>query len=288
MLSTGIWVSILVNTLTMASMYIMAALGFAFIFNMLGTINLAHGSIYMISAYVVYAFFAYVGLPTWLSMLITAIIMAAFGFLLERFAIRPFQDDFDRIIMVGVALMTIMSTTATLISGTKQLAIPSLATGQIQAGVLVVSKEKILMFIIGVIILAIVLVIVNKTKLGKQMKAVSQDRIGAALQGIPIYRVAGIVCAIGCAIAAIAGGLMGAYQGLSTGMGDNINLRILMLVLLAGAGSMNGIIITGLIMAFLDSFFPVFVQGTMSSALALLVVIVLLLIRPKGFFGHEV
>lgn len=288
MLTGQVWVSIFVNTLTMASMYIMAALGFAFIFNMLGTINLAHGSIYMISAYLLYALFAYVGLPTWLSLLIAAVVMAGFGLLLEKFAIRPFQDDFDRIIMVGVALMTIMSTTATLISGTKQLAIPSFATGQFQSGIFVVSKEKVVMFVIGIVILAIVLFIVNKTKLGKQMKAVSQDQIGAALQGIPIYKVAGIVCAIGCAIAAIAGGLMGAYQGLSTGMGDTINLRILMLVLLAGAGSMNGIIITGLIMAFLDSFFPVIVQGTMASALALLVVIILLLIKPKGFFGHEV
>lgn len=288
MLTGEVWVSIMVNTLTMASMYIMASLGFAFIFNMLGTINLAHGSIYMISAYILYALFAYLGLPTWLSLLIATAAMAAFGLLLERFAIRPFQDDFDRIIMVGVALMTIMSTTATLISGTKQLAIPSFATGQFKRGIFVVSYEKIVMFIIGIVILAIVLFIVNKTKLGKQMKAVSQDRIGAALQGIPIYRVAGIVCAIGCGIAAIAGGLMGAYQGLSTGMGDTINLRILMLVLLSGAGSMNGIIITGLIMGFLDSFFPVIVQGTMASALALLVVIILLLIRPKGFFGHEV
>jgi branched-chain amino acid transport system permease protein len=66
-------------------MYILAALGFAFIFNMLGTINLAHGSIYMIGAYLCYSFCAYVGLPTWVSMLISAVIIAAFGLLLERF-----------------------------------------------------------------------------------------------------------------------------------------------------------------------------------------------------------
>lgn len=119
------------------------------------------------------------------------------------------------------------------------------------------------------------------------MKAVAQDRLGAALQGIPVTRVAAIVCVIGCGIAALAGGLMGAYQGLSVTMGDTINLRILMIVMLSGAGSMNGVIVTGVLMAFLDSLFPVLFQGTMASALALLVVIILLIIKPRGFFGHE-
>lgn len=80
---------------------------------------------------------------------------------------------------------------------------------------------------------------------------------------------------------------MGAYQGLSSTMGDTMNLRILMLVMLAGAGSMNGIIVTGLIMGFLDSLFPVLIQGNAASGAVIAIVVVLLLIRPKGFFGHE-
>ena len=276
-----------VNTLILASMYLMAALGFAFIFNMLGAINLAHGNLYMIGAYVSYAFCAYVGLPNWLAILVAAILTAGFGILLERFAIRPFQDDFSRIVMVGVALMFIFSTTATLISGTKSLSIPLFAEGTLRMGIVAISYQKIIMFVASAIILVVVLLIANKTKLGRQMKAVSQDRLGAALQGIPIYRVSAIVCAIGCAIATIAGGMMGSYQGLTVGMGDSITLRILMLVMLAGAGSMNGIILTGIIMAFLDSLLPVIFNGTLATTVTILVVIVLLLIRPKGFFGHD-
>lgn len=287
MLSGEVIVGIGVNTLILASMYLMAALGFAFIFNMLGAINLAHGNLYMIGAYVSYAFCAYVGLPNWLAILVAAICSAGFGLILERFAIRPFNDDFSRIVMVGVALMFIFSTTATLISGTKSLSIPLFAEGTLRAGIIAVSYQKLIMFIVSVIILTIVLLIANKTKLGRQMKAVSQDKLGAALQGIPIYRVAGIVCAIGCGIATIAGGMMGSYQGLTVGMGDSITLRILMIVMLAGAGSMNGIILTGIIMAFLDSLLPVIFNGTLATTVTILVVIVLLLIRPRGFFGHD-
>ena len=123
--------------------------------------------------------------------------------------------------------------------------------------------------------------------LGRQMEAVAQDRLGAALQGININRVSATVCAIGCALAAIAGCLMGAYQGLSANMGDTMNLRILMLVMLAGAGSMNGIIITGMVMGLLDTLCPLWFAGNAGSAIPTAIVVILLLIKPKGFFGHE-
>ena len=126
-----------------------------------------------------------------------------------------------------------------------------------------------------------------ETALGRQMEAVAQDRLGAALQGININRVSATVCAIGCALAAIAGCFMGAYQGLSANMGDTMNLRILMLVMLAGAGSMNGIIITGTVMGFLDCVCPMLFQGNAGSAVPIAIVVILLLIKPKGFFGHE-
>ncbi len=119
------------------------------------------------------------------------------------------------------------------------------------------------------------------------MEAVAQDRLGAALQGIDINKVSAIICAIGCALAAIAGCFMGAYQGLSASMGDTMNLRILMLVMLAGAGSMNGIIITGAVMGFLDCVCPLIFSGNAGSAVPIAIIVVLLLIKPKGFFGHE-
>ena len=92
---------------------------------------------------------------------------------------------------------------------------------------------------------------------------------------------------IGCALAAVAGCFMGAYQGLSANMGDTMNLRILMLVMLAGAGSMNGIIITGMVMGLLDTLCPLWFAGNAGSAIPTAIVVILLLIKPKGFFGHE-
>jgi len=279
--------NILVNTAVLASMYILASLGFAFIFNMLGTMNLAHGTLYMIAAYLCYFLCARLGLSNWLAMLLSALALTALGVGLERFCFRPFYDKFNRIIMISVALMTIMQTSSVLISGSKNQRIPSYAEGTADFGFMIISREKIVTFAIGMILLAATLFIVNRTRIGMQMEAVAQDRVGAALQGIPINRVSALVFGYGCALAAVSGCLMGAYQQMTPFMGDGMQTRILMLVMLAGAGSMNGILITGTIMAFLDSFFPVVLQSYAASAAAVSLIIILLLIKPKGFFGHE-
>lgn len=280
--------NLLVNTLVLSSMYILAALGFAFIFNMMGTINIAHGGVYMMGGYLCFYFCKGLNISNWMAMVIAVIVMALFGILMERFCFRPFADDFNRVVMVGVALMAIFTTTATALGGTKVQQIPSFASGLAKIGNITVSNERILTFSIGVILLVAVLIVVNKTALGRQMEAIAQDKVGAALNGINTNLVSAVVCIIGCGLAAVAGSLMGAYRSLAPTMGDTIILRILMLVMLSGAGSMNGIIITGFIMGLLDSVLPFYFQGNGSDAVASIIIVVLLLIRPKGFFGHEV
>lgn len=279
--------NILINTLVLGIMYILASLGFAFIFNMLGTINLAHGALYMVGAYLCYYLCAAAGLNNWIAMVIAAIVLAAVGLLLERIMFRPFLSDFDRIVMISVGLITIGQTIANILTGNKAMVIPGYAQGLTKIAGTSVSNERLVTFGVGLLLLLAALYIVNYTALGRQMEAVSQDRLGAALQGININKVSAIVCAIGIGLAAVAGCFMGAYQGLSSNMGDTMNLRILMLVMLAGAGSMNGIIITGTIMGFLDTIFPLYFAGNAGSAIPIAIVVILLLIKPEGFFGHE-
>ncbi len=283
----GVVPNILVNTLVLASMYILASLGFAFIFNMLGSVNLAHGAFYMLAAYITYYLCAKAGLNNWVAMLLAAVVLAVIGVLMERFVFRPFQTEFDRVVMVSVALMTMLQQLAVQVSGSQTISIPAYGNGNINLGFMMLTNEKLITFVVGVILLIITLIIVYRTKLGMQMEAISQDRLGAALQGIQVNKVAALVCAFGFALAAVAGSMMGAYQQVSSNMGDNINVRILMLVMLAGAGSMNGILITGCLMALLDSVCPIIWDSYTASSIACSAVVVLLLIKPKGFFGHE-
>ena len=283
----GVIPNIMVNALVLASMYILASLGFAFIFNMLGSVNLAHGAFYMLAAYITYYLCAKAGLNNWVAMLLAAIVLAAIGIVMERFVFRPFQTEFDRVVMVSVALMTMLQQLAVQVSGSQTISIPACGNGGLDLGFMTLTNEKLITFLVGLILLIITLFIVYRTKLGMQMEAISQDRLGAALQGIQVNKVAMLVCGMGFALAAVAGAMMGAYQQVSSNMGDNINVRILMLVMLAGAGSMDGILITGFLMALLDSVCPIIWDSYTASAIACSAVVVLLLIRPKGFFGHE-
>ena len=122
------------NVLVLSAMYMLVALGFAFLFSMLGILNLAHGAIYMISGYVGFVLIRAWGIEHWLGLLLTTLIVAAFGVFLEKFCFRPFVGNFNRIVMIGVALTVILQTTVNIIAGTKLLAIPTFWGGLFEAG----------------------------------------------------------------------------------------------------------------------------------------------------------
>jgi branched-chain amino acid transport system permease protein len=281
-------VATIVNLLILSSMYILTALGFAFLFNMLRIFNFAHGAIYMIGGYIGYIFIIGLGFNHWLSLLLAIVIVAAFGVFLERFCFRPFVGDFNRTVMICVAIVVILQTTVTAIVGNRTMAIPPFAEGVLKGGLASISHERIVTFAIGAVLLGLIVWFVNRTKLGQQMQAIAQHRLGASLQGINIFRISALAFALGCGLAAMAGVLMGAYLRLSPYMGDLMLVRVLIIVMLAGVGSISGVLIAGLILGTLYAVLPVLIPGATSDAVIIAVVVILLLVRPQGFFGYEV
>jgi branched-chain amino acid transport system permease protein len=281
-------VATVVNFLILSSMYILAALGFAFLFNMLRILNFAHGAIYMIGGYIGYIFIIGLGFNNWIALVLATLIVAAFGVFLEKFCFRPFVGDFNRTVMICVVIIVILQTTVNIMVGNKTMAIPSFAEGVLNAGPVLISYERIVTFAIGAILLGAIIWFVNRAKLGQQMQAIAQHRMGASLQGIDINRISALAFALGCALAAIAGCMMGAYLRLSPYMGDLMLVKVLIIVMLAGAGSISGILIAGLILGALNAALPVLIPGAGSDAIIIAVIVVLLLIRPQGFFGYEV
>lgn len=282
-----LFIQTITNVLILASMYILVSLGFAFLFNMLGILNLAHGAIYMVGGYLGYLFIAGIGLNHWIALVLSVIIVAALGVFLERFCFRPFIGDLNRIIMISVAITVIFTTTVNIIIGTKVMAIPTFMEGVINAGPFSLNRDRLLTFFIGAIILILTTFFVNRTKWGRQMQAITQDMEAASLQGINVHRISAIACALGFALAAIAGCLMGAMYNLSPFMGQLTLVKVLMVVILAGVGSFGGIFIVGLILGVLYGALPVIIPGAASDAIAVIIFMVILLFRPQGFFGRE-
>lgn len=120
------------------------------------------------------------------------------------------------------------------------------------------------------------------------MLAVSQNREGAALQGIDINRISGIAIAMACAMAALAGALMASLLSMSPYMGDSMLTKAIEVVILSGIGSIGGTLIGGLVIGAIDGVLPVFTSGAIADGIGLAIIMIILLIRPKGLFGYEI
>jgi branched-chain amino acid transport system permease protein len=263
------------------------ALGFAFLFSIMGILNFAHGAIYMVGGYICYQFAVEYGLNQWISLLLAVLIVASFGLFLEKFCFRPLFGDLNRTIMVSIGIIVVLETTVNILVGTSTRSLPAFIPGILRAGVISLSAERLVTFIIGGVLLGIIVWFINTTKQGQQMQAVSQSLEGAVLQGIEVHHISAIACVMACALAAIAGCLMGAFLSLTPFMGDYMLVKALELVILGGIGSVTGIFFAGLIIGSLDATLPLFISGAASQAIALGIIIVILLFRPQGFFGRE-
>ena len=215
----------IVNGIVLASIYILVALGFALIFSVMQILNFAHGAIYMVGAYVCYYLASSFGLPTWIALLLSAVVLALFGVFLERFGFRFLEKDFNRTFMFSLAVIVFLQTGADITVGAYVKRVPSVIHGITTIAGITLSKERLVTCIIAVCLLLLVTFLIRKTALGRQMRAVAQDKDAAALQGINVHRIAAIAFGLSSALAAVAGGLMGSIISLNTYMGNAMLLQ---------------------------------------------------------------
>ena len=276
-----------VNVLMLSSIYILVALGFALLLTVLGILNFAHAAVYMVGGYICYELAVVVGFNQWASLLISMIVVGLLGLLLEIFFFRPFLKDMNRIVVTTLALIIILQATVNVTVGSYIRRIPSFVPGVLRFGGVSISGDRLATFVIGGMLLLATILFIRKTKTGLQMLAISQDSEGAALQGIKTHRIYSVTTAIGCALAAVAGSLMGAILSLSPFMGDIMLVKAIEIVILAGIGSIGGVLIGGLILGTVDAVLPLFISGSATDLTGLCIIIFILLLRPQGLFGRE-
>jgi branched-chain amino acid transport system permease protein len=277
----------IVNGFVLASIYILVAIGFALIFSVMQILNFAHGSMYMAGAYVCYYWGTVFGLPPWAAILMSAFVVAFFGIFLEKFFFRFLEKDFNRTLMFSLALIIILQTAAEVTVGGYVKRLPSILPGIASIAGITLSKERVISCVIAVCLLSAVTFLIRKTALGRQMRAVAQDREATSLQGINVHRISAVAFGLSCGLAAVAGGLMGSIVQLTTFMGDSMLVKAITLVIIAGMGSIGGLFVSGLIVGFVDAILPIFIGGAGSDVVAYGLAILILLIRPQGFFGQE-
>lgn len=275
------------NGLTMGFIYVLVALGLTLVFSIMRIVQFAHGEIYMLGAYTVYFVGVVLGLNIFIAFVVSAVALGVFGVILERLLFRRFRGQVEPSIIAAIGLILLIQTIATVSFGTQEKYIPDMIPGVLVIGGIKLSWDRALAVIIGIVLTLALFIFIRKTRLGQATLATSQDLDGAALQGINVNLISAVTLAIGCALAAVAGGLVGAIFQVDPYMGGFAMAEGIAVIILGGLGSIPGAVIGGLILGLIDGVVPLYADNTVASIVGFVIIVLILIIRPRGLMGHE-
>ncbi|MBW1774934.1 MAG: branched-chain amino acid ABC transporter permease [Deltaproteobacteria bacterium] len=281
----AIWQGMM-NGLALGWIYVLMALGLTLIFGIMHIMQFAHGEIYMIGAYVVYYLTASLGLPLLVATGVSMVVMAGVGLVLERCLFRPLKMDWPSAVVGATGLTLILQSGSVVMFGLYQRNIPVLAQGPFNLLGSVVPKDRIAAVVVAVILSLVLYLFLKLTRYGQAMVASAQSPEGAILQGIGPNRMSALAMAIGCALAAAGGTLAGSLFTLSPFMGLRPLIKGFTIIVLGGMGSLPGAFIAGMTLGLIDGVVPILFGPAWASIGPLLLVILVLIIKPQGFFGH--
>lgn len=276
----------LVNGVELGLLYALIAVGFSLIYGAGKVLFCAHGEIYMLGALGSFIMIERLGLPFFLTLFLIMIGTGAVGLLLERVMFRRFYGNDLVIFMLSLGLaMFIANVTLQLFGGaTKGVQTPF--PGSIDVMNASLPVDKLVVIAISVAIILALNWFLNNVKVGQAIRAVAQDPVAATLQGIDKNRSMQVVFFLGLAVAGGAGVLVAPLYYVDVFMGTPALLSTFIVVILGGIGSFTGAIVGGLFLGLLLSFAGILIGG-LTSLLSFVVVIIFLVVRPRGFLGRE-
>ncbi len=282
----------LINGLQLGFVYALIALGYTMVYGIVRLINFAHGDVFMIGAYIGFYAIGSFHLPFPLSLAFAMVGCAVLGMVIERVAYKPLRSApkiAALITAMGVSLFLEYFTSLNFVFGPNYLAFPiPFKVTVYQVGGLSISTIQIIVFATAIILLVILQYIVQKTKVGMAMRAVSYDKDTASLMGINVNLVISLTFGIGSAMAGAGGVLYGvAYPQINPFMGIMPGLKSFVAAVLGGIGSIPGALLGALIMGVVETMSSAFISSTMRDAIAFSILILVLLFKPTGLLGKK-
>ena len=283
--------TIIVNALFVSMTLMPMAVGFSLIFGILRIANLAHGELFMLGGYIVWALVALLGMDFWLALLVAPIPVMILGVFLERYIFRQFRTFLLPSLIVSVGLILILQT-GVLVSvdlmgqGLGSQRIPAPFSGSLNFMEVFIPYSRSFVILMGLASLLALLAFLRLTLLGKSIRACAQDPEAASVHGIDINRNCVIVMAIGSGLAALSGGINGVVFGVGPYMGFGFLLTALVAVVVGGMGSLLGTVLGVLIIGFTSVLTSHFIGADFSDVVVYSVLFALLVFRPNGLFGY--
>ncbi|HEX8044736.1 branched-chain amino acid ABC transporter permease [Rhizobium sp.] len=291
------FVQLLLNAITLGSVYGLIAIGYTMVYGIIGMINFAHGDIFMLGGFA--ALIAYlvlmtlfVGLPivvVLLVMMIVAILMTSlWNWTIEKVAYRPLRGSFRLAPLITAIGMSItISNFIQIAQGPRNKPIPQLVGDVYTFDGISVSLKQVILTVVTVVLLAIFWYIVNKTSLGRAQRATEQDRKMAALLGINVDRTISITFIMGAALAAVAGTLYLMYYGVAHFTdGFTPGIKAFTAAVLGGIGSLPGAVLGGLMIGFIESFWSAYFPLAYREVAVYSILAYVLIFKPTGILGR--
>lgn len=283
----------LVNGISLGSIYAVIALGYTMVYGIARMLNFAHGDVIMVGAYIVFVMMNSLNMPPLVAIVGAVVLCTILGVTIERVAYRPLRSAPSLAVLItAIGVSYLLQNLALLIWGsspksyTSVVSIPSL---RLFGGQLLITGETLVTLIVSTIIMITLTLFVNRTKMGRAMLAVSEDRGAAQLMGININATISLTFAIGSALAAIAGVLMcSAYPTLQPTTGAMPGIKAFVAAVFGGIGSIPGAMIGGILLGVIESLGKVYISSQLADAIVFGVLIVVLIIKPTGILGKKV
>ncbi len=283
----------LINGITLGSVYALISLGYTMVYGIIKLINFAHGDIFMVGAYIAYLSVTYLKLGLIPSLIVAMAFCSVLGMLIEKFAYKPLRNS-PRIsaLITAIGVSLLLENLMQIIMGADSRVFPRLVTEKnyyLFQGKIVVNNKQIYLLIITVFLMIILNFVVKKTKIGKAMRAVSQDMDAARLMGINVDTTISYTFAIGSALAAAAGVLVGLYYNtINPLMGVLPGLKAFIAAVFGGIGIIPGAMLGGFSLGIVETLVSGYGSSMYKDAVAFALLILILIIKPSGLLGKNI
>src|SRR4051812_35615549 len=279
----------LLNAVILGGTYALLGIGLTLIFGIMRVVNFTHGELYAFGAYCMYAFVMLLGVNFFLALPMAIVLGAALGATIEMLLLsrlRAADIDTTMLVMIG-AWITMQNTEQLVWSGVALSIHNPFPANPLIIGMLSVSWNRIYVVAVALLLIAATYYLVNRTRLGKAMRATFQDRQTAALMGVRIGRIHTATFALGSGLAAAAGALLGPVFVADPSMGDLAAAQAFAVVILGGLGSIPGATVGGFILALVEELGAGYISSGYRDAMGFVLIIVILLFRPTGLFARK-
>ena len=282
----------LINGVSLGSIYAVIALGYTMVYGIAKMLNFAHGDVIMVGAYIVFALTSYAGVNPYLALVISMAACTLLGMAIERFAYKPLRGASPLAVLItAIGVSYFLQNMALLIFGSQAksfTSIVNLPALTLAGGKITISAETIVTIIVSLIITISLTLFVNKTKPGRAMLAVSEDKGAAQLMGVNVNATISLTFAIGSGLAAVAGVLLcSAYPTLSSQTGAMPGIKAFVAAVLGGIGSIPGAVIGGVLIGVIEILSRSYISSQMADAIVFAVLIIVLLVKPTGILGKK-